>query len=325
MAFCLKRHNWLRNRTHGLPVDSLSTAGDVTGFKHVQLELYRSAAQDLLARLAPDLTAQLLAIFRAYARLPALSDHPQPAVGLTARHAGSAVAASGFDPVTDKHTSFQSAEPFQTPAVAIASMGQAPPVGGMTADLAAATQASALGDSGLGASGLLSPSALSQMDFEPIAAVAQPRPSLVSFSDMASPASFSSVHFPTVRPSRPPQLPSILSMGPTVGLLGEDTSPSVVTMGQETPRSIASVRAQAGHMQQQIRQDARHGHLVVLQPQQTVQQTSHVLVMQGSISLEGCAVNSQLVPGYLQSQWSLTGMQQDTCRHCCCAVAESIV
>ncbi len=303
-----------------MPVDSLSTAGDVTGFKHVQLELYRSAAQDLLARLAPDLTAQLLAIFRAHARLPALSDHPQPAVGLAARHAGSAVAASAFDPVTGKQTSFQSAEPYQSPAMATASMGQAPPVGEMTADLAAAAQASALGDSGLGASGLLSPSALSQMDFEPIAAVAQPRPSVVSFSDMASPASFSSVHFPTVRPSRPLQLPTILSMGPSVDLMVEGTSPPGVTISQETPRSIASVRAQAGHMQQQISQDARHGHLVVLQPQQTVQQTSHVLVMQGSVSLEGCAVNSQLAPGELPSLWSLTGMQQATCHHSCCAV-----
>ena len=303
-----------------MPVDSLSTAGDVTGFKHVQLELYRSAAQDLLARLAPDLTAQLLAIFRAHARLPALSDHPQPAVGLAARHAGSAVAASAFDPVTGKQTSFQSAEPYQSPAMATASMGQAPPVGEMTADLAAAAQASALGDSGLGASGLLPPSALSQMDFEPIAAVAQPRPSVVSFSDMASPASFSSVHFPTVRPSRPLQLPTILSMGPSVDLMVEGTSPPGVTISQETPRSIASVRAQAGHMQQQISQDARHGHLVVLQPQQTVQQTSHVLVMQGSVSLEGCAVNSQLAPGELPSLWSLTGMQQATCHHSCCAV-----
>ena len=308
-----------------MPVDSLSTAGDVTGFKHVQLELYRSAAQDLLARLAPDLTAQLLAIFKAYARLPALSDCPQPALGLAARHAGSDVAASGFDPVTDKHTGFQSAEPFHSPAMATANMGQAPTVRRMTADLAAATQASALGDSGLGASGLLSPSALSQMDFEPIAAVAQPRPSQVSFSDIASPASFSSVHFPTVRPSRPPQLPTILSMGPSVDLMVEGTSPPAVTVGQETPRSIASVRAQAGHMQQQIRQDARHGHLVVLQPQQTVQQTSHVLVMQGSISLEGCAVNSQLAPGELPSLWSLTGMQQATYHHSCCAVAESTV
>ncbi|KAL0054880.1 hypothetical protein WJX82_003714 [Trebouxia sp. C0006] len=143
-------------------------SGDVTGFKHVQLELYRSAAQDLLARLAPDLTAQLLAIVRAHARLPALSDHPQLPV-----------------------------------------------------------------------------------------AVAQPRPSQVSFSDMASPASFSSAHFPTVRPSRPPQLPTILSMGPSVDLMVEGTSPPGVTVGQETPRSIAS----------------------------------------GSVSLEGCAVNSQLAPG----------------------------
>ena len=284
-----------------MPVDSVSVAGDVTGFKHVQLELYRSAAQDLLARLAPDLTAQLLAIFRLHARLPALSDNPQLAVGLAARHAGSAVAASAFDPVMGKHTSFHSAEPFQSPAVATASMGQALPVGGMTADLAAAAQASALGDSGPGASGLLSPSALSQMEFQPIAAVAQPRPSQVSFSDMASPASFSSAHFPTVRPSRPPQLPTILSMGPSVDLMVEGTSPPGVTVGQETPRSIASVRAQAGHMQQQISQDARHGHLVVLQPQQTVQQTSHLLVMQGSVSLEGCAVNSQLAPGELLS------------------------
>ncbi|KAL0021928.1 hypothetical protein WJX79_007439 [Trebouxia sp. C0005] len=146
-------------------------SGDVTGFKHVQLELYRSAAQDLLARLAPDLIAQLLAIFRAHARLPAL----------------------------------------------------------------------------------------------------------------------------------PPQLPTILSMGPSVDLMVEGTSAPGVTVGQETPRSLASVRAQAGHMQQQIRQDARHGHLVVLQPQQTVQQTSHVLVMQGSVSLEGCAVNSQLAPGKASS------------------------
>jgi len=310
---------------HRLPVDSLLVAGDVTGFKHVQLELYRSAAQDLLARLAPDLTAQLLAIFRAHARLPASSDIPQLAVGLAARHAGSAVAASSFDPVTGKHTSFQSAEPFQSPAVATASMGQALPVRGMTVDLAAAAQASALGDSGLGASGLLSPAALSQMEFEPIAAVAQPRPSQVSFSDMASPASFSSAHFPTVRPSRPPQLPTILLMGPSVDLMVEGTSPPGVTTGQETPRSIASVRAQAGHLQQQISQDARHGHLVVLQPQQTVQQTSHVLVMQGSVSLEGCAVNSQLAPGELPSLRSLTGMQQDACHHSCCAVADSTV
>jgi len=301
MAYCIKHCNWLCNRSHGLPVDSISTAGDVTGFKHVQLELYRSAAQDLLARLAPDLTAQLLAIFRAHARLPALSDHPQPPVGLAARQAGSNVAASALDPVMGKHTSFQSAEPLQNPAVATASMGQALPVGGMTVDLAAAAPASAFGASGLGASSLLSPSALSQMEFEPIAAVAQPRPSQVSFSDMASPASFSSAHFPTVRPSRPPQLPTILSMGPSVDLMVEGTSPPGVTVGQETPRSIASVRAQAGHMQQQISQDARHGHLVVLQPQQTVQQTSHVLVMQGSVSLEGCAVNSQLAPGELLS------------------------
>ena len=321
MAFRIKRRNWLRIRSHGLPVDSLSTAGDVTGFKHVQLELYRSAGQDLLTRLAPDLTAQLLAIFRAHARLPVLSDNPQPAVGLAARHAGSSEAASGFDPVTGKHTSFQSAEPYQSPAVATASMEQA----GMTVDLAAATQASALGDSGLGAFGLLSLSALSQMDFEPIAAVAQPRPSQVSFPDMASPASFSSAHFPTVRPSRPPQLPTILSMGPSVDLMVEGTSPPGVTIGQETPRSIASVRAQAGHMQQQISQDARHGHLVVLQPQQTVQQTSHVLVMQGSVSLEGCAVNSQLAPGELPSLWSLTGMQPDACHHSCCAVAGNTV
>ncbi|KAL0035986.1 hypothetical protein WJX77_010179 [Trebouxia sp. C0004] len=272
-------------------------SGDVAGFKHVQLEMYRSAAQDMLARLAPDLTAQLLVIFRAYARLPALSDHPQPAVGLAAGHAGSDVSVSAFHPVTDKHTGSQSAEPFQSPAVPTASVGQAPPAGGMTAASAAAAQPSALGDSGLGASGLLSPSALSQMDFESIAAVARPRPSLVSFSDMASPASFSGLHFPTVRPSRAPQLPTIMTMGPIADLSMGDTSPPVVTMGQETPRSIASVRAQAGHMQQQIRQDARHGHLVVLQPQQTVQQTSHVLVMQGSISLEGCAVNSQLTPG----------------------------
>ncbi|KAA6425638.1 MAG: salt overly sensitive 1 [Trebouxia sp. A1-2] len=276
-------------------------SGDVTGFKHVQLELYRSAAQDLLARLAPDLIAQLLAIFRAHARLPALSDHPQPAVGLAARHAGSNVAASISDPVSDKHTGFHNAEPFQFPAVATASIGQASQEGRMTADLAAAAQASALGDSGLGASGLLSRPALSQMEFDPIAAVAQSRPSQVSFSDMASPASFSSVHFPTVRPSRPPQLPTILSMGPSVDLMVEGTSAPGVTVGQETPRSLASVRAQAGHMQQQIRQDARHGHLVVLQPQQTVQQTSHVLVMQGSVSLEGCAVNSQLAPGKASS------------------------
>ena len=310
--FRIRCRSRLCNRSHGLPIDSISTAGDVTGFKHVQLELYRSAAQDLLARLAPDLTAQLLAIFRAHARLP---DRPQPAVGLADRRAGSNVAAAAFNPVTDKHTSFQSAEPFQSSAVATASMGQALPVGGMTADLAAAAQASALGDSGLGASGLLFPSALSQMDFEPIAAVAQPRPSQVSFLDMASPASFSSVHFPTVRPSRPPQLPTILSMGPSI----EGTLPPGVTIGQETPRSIASVRAQAGHMQQQISQDARHGHLVVLQPQQTVQQTSHVLVMQGSVSLEGCAVNSQLAPGQLPSFWSLTGMQQalSSCMLCC--------
>ena len=297
----------------------------MTGFKHVQLELYRSAAQDLLARLAPDLIAQLLAIFRAHARLPALSDHPQPAVGLAARHAGSNVAASISDPVSDKHTGFHNAEPFQFPAVATASIGQASQEGRMTADLAAAAQASALGDSGLGASGLLSRPALSQMEFDPIAAVAQSRPSQVSFSDMASPASFSSVHFPTVRPSRPPQLPTILSMGPSVDLMVEGTSAPGVTVGQETPRSLASVRAQAGHMQQQIRQDARHGHLVVLQPQQTVQQTSHVLVMQGSVSLEGCAVNSQLAPGELPSSWSLTGMQQATCDHSCCAVAESTV
>ena len=116
----------------------------------------------------------------------------------------------------------------------------------------------------------------------------------------------------------PPPLQQLVQPGAPAGAGG-----AAVAAPMSHP--AAGALGQAGHMQQQIRQDARHGHLVVLQPQQTVQQTSHVLVMQGSISLEGCAVNSQLVPGYLQSQWSLTGMQQDTCRHCCCAVAESIV
>ncbi len=247
-------------------------AGNVVGFKHVQLELFRSAAQDLLARLAPDLLAQLLAIFRAHTRLPAFSLHSHPAVSPAAGPAGSAAAEA---------------------------RGQVPSAVTMAADLAAAAGASSADDPTVGTSAVLSPSGFSQMDLIPLSPIAQPRPSMVSFSELGSPVSFSSAHFPIGCSSRPSQLPTILSLLPTVEIPTGDVIPPVAVVGQETPRSIASVRAQAGQMQQQIGQDARHAHLVVLQALQTVQQTSHVLVMQGSVKLEGRSVNSQLAPGVL--------------------------
>ncbi|MCJ1297915.1 hypothetical protein MMC08_000704 [Hypocenomyce scalaris] len=272
-------------------------AGDVAGFKHVQLELFRAAAQDLLARLAPDLLAHLLAIFKAYTRLPTSADQHQRHVGGMAQHGHSSVATSDADHMTGMAGGVSSAVLVKGTGVGGAGRHQEHSAAVVAADLAAAPEAFSPADLAQPVSGLLSTSALSQMGFEPIAAVTQPRHSLVSFSDMASPASFSSAHFPPGRPTRPSQLPTILSMVPIEDIPAGSVSPPVHLTGQETPRSFASVRAQAGQMQQQMVQDARHGHLVVLQPQQTVQQSSHVLVMQGSVQLEGCAVNGQLAPG----------------------------
>lgn len=288
-------HQSIVHRPGGrLPV--MCIAGDVAGFKHVQLELFRAAAQDLLARLAPDLLAHLLAIFRAYARVPPTADQHQLHVGGMAQHGHSSVATSDPDHVTGMAGGVSSAVLVKGTGVRRAGREQDHSAVVMAADGAAAPEAFSPAQN---VSGLLSASALSQMGFEPIAAVTQPRQSLVSFSDMASPASFSSAHSPPGRPTRPSQLPTILSMVPIEDVPAGSVSPSVHLTGQETPRSIASVRAQAGQMQQQMVQDARHGHLVVLQPQQTVQQSSHVLVMQGSVQLEGCAVNTQLAPGLL--------------------------
>ena len=255
----------------------------MAGFKHVQLELFRQAAQDLLASFAPDLAAQLLSIFRAYVKQPAKA--MSAAIALPGNQA-----ALGDEAVAD---------------------GELPTLITTATDSAAAAEACALGNADTSASGLLSLAGRSQAELSQIA-VSQVKPSTISFPDtfatpllhgesannmsqlLRSPNSFSSAHIPSARPSR-------LSLQPAA-LSGEDNlvggMPSaVLPVGQESPRSIASVRAQAWNMQQQMEQDAKHGHLVVLQPQETVQQTSHVLVMKGSVRLEGCPVNTQLVPG----------------------------
>ena len=253
------------------------------GFKHVQLELFRQAGQDLLARLAPDLAAQLLIIFRAHSRQPA----PAPAAGdvdtVASKYEQSANTATGQDQAaTDGHPSARSAH-----ASVVMAAGMAIP---------------ALDD---GRSGLMTLEIPSQAELSQGSDV-QSQLATANFSDaytlplldendrahpFHSAASFSSAHIPTERPSGPSQLPTDASIG------GDPAGTVAPAARQETTRSFVSVRAQASQMQQQIEQDAKHGHLVVLQPQDTLHYSSHVLVMKGSIKLEGCPVNTQVVSG----------------------------
>lgn len=268
-------------------------AGNIAGFKHVQLELYRQAAQDLLARLAPDLAAQLLTIFKALSKQPALAATDAPTIPSMQQQSGSTV-------------------PDCTVPESIAAASAVPASVTIAADSAAAAEASfPLGDGIPSTYGLSYPAALSQVDLSATAAV-ETKFLTISFSDtftlpllsganasdmtqsLRSPGSFSSAHIPTERPSRLSLLPSAL---PIEGSLAGSTGPSVAAAVQHSPRGTASVRAQAWQMQQQIEQDAKHAHLVVLQPQEAVQHSSHVLVMRGSVKLEGCPVNNQLLPG----------------------------
>ena len=268
-------------------------AGNLAGFKHVQLELFRQAGQDLLARLAPDLAAHLLTIFRAHSRQAA----PVPAA--TDVNA----LANGHDQSSNTAGLQHQALPGGYPDAHLL----ATPV-----NAAAGIAAPALDDGSSAAAALLSSEIPSQAELSQVSDV-QAQLATADFSDaytlplldgndraqpFRSAASFSSAHIPTERPSRPSQLPTDVSLG---GNPAGSVASAVPAVSQETTRSSASVRAQAFQMQQQIEQDAKHGHLVVLQPQETVQYSSHMLVMKGSIKLEGCPVNTQLVSGQLYS------------------------
>lgn len=260
-------------------------AGSLAGFKHVQLELFRQAGQDLLARLAPDLATQLLTIFRAHSRQAASAS--TPAAGDVNTIASSYKQSANTATLQDQAATecYPSARSAHTSVITAA--GMAGP---------------ALDD---GRSGLLTPEIPSQAELSQVSDV-QAQLATADFSDaytlplldgndtaqpFRSAASFSSAHIPTERPSRPSQLPTDASIG---GNAAGNVAPAA---SQETTRSSASIRVQASQMQQQIEQDAKHGHLVVLQPQETVQCSSHVLVMKGSIKLEGGPVNTQLVSG----------------------------
>ena len=297
------RQTYAQHKSHRRCENTISCAGDVPGFKHVQLELMRAAAQDLLTRLAPELTAQLQAIFRVHTRQPAFSAGSHAPASPAAGPASSALPDIGFAPGIDVHsvvadTGVAANADMHTGlhAAALSSMGQTP----SAAALAATTQPLLHGDPASSTSGALFATTLSHVGFEPLPSLPQPRASIVSFTEMASPQSFSSAHFPTGRPSRLSQLPTIRSMVPTVDIPTGEVSPPVVVAGQETPRSMASVRVQAEQMLQQVGQDAKHGHLLVLQPMQTVLHSSHVLVMRGALKLEGRTLNSQLAPGVMQ-------------------------
>ena len=244
----------------------------------MQLEIFRQAAQDLLARLAPDLAAQLLSIFRAHSKQPA-SAGPQSANIPTAASQPDSTVPHGH------HTAPED----------------------VVINSAAAVTSPKLGAGGCSASGVASAAQASQSAPSQSDAI-HPKSSTVNFAEtitlpllqagavsdmsqsMRSAGSFSSAHIPTDRPSRLSLLPTALPL--------EDGMPSAVpAVGQENPRSIASVRAQAWQIQQQMEQDAKHAHLVVLQPQEIVQFSSHVLVMKGSVKLDGSPVSTQLVPG----------------------------
>ena len=248
----------------------------------MQLELFRQAGQDLLARLAPDLAAQLLMIFRAHSRQSA----PAPAADVD-------TIASCYEQPANTST-------FQDQA---ATEGQPSARSAQTSVITAAGMAGpALHDD---RSGLLTPEIPSQAELSQVSYI-QSQLATAIFSDAStlplldgndraqpsrSAASFSSAHIPIERPSRPSQLPA------DVAIEGSPAGGVAPAASQESTRSVASVRAQASQVQQQIEQDAKHSHLVVLQSQESVQYSSHVLVMQGSIKLEGCPVTTQLVSG----------------------------
>lgn len=269
---------------------SLSFCCAAAGFKHVQLELFRQAGQDLLARLAPDLAAQLIIIFRAHSRQPAPASAP---------------AACDVDTSGSKYEQSQTANTATVQDQAATEGHPSARSAHMSVTMAAGMTGPASNDGRLG---LLTTEVLSQAELFQVSDVqahlATPNVSdaytlpLLDGNDLAPPfrppASFSSAHIPTERPARPSQLPTDASIE---GNPAGSVAPAAPPASQETTRSIASVRAQASQMQQQIEQDVKHGHLVVLQPQETVQCSSHVLVMKGSIKLEGCPVNTQLVPG----------------------------
>ena len=232
----------------------------------MELELHRLAAQEVLQRLAPDLTAQISAILRAYSR----TTPTQPPTALdTALTYPDAVSSQPPYPPDTAPTPTQD-------AVRLHSSSASP-----------AVLPSALDGQVLLTMGLVATNSLAAEDSQQ-----------QLLSDVAQ---LSSTAVPNRRTSRFNQLPTVLSNVPMDQLPFEPLSPNAAPMGeaaeQAQPMSSASVRAQAWQLQQQLLQDMKQGRLVMLSAGETVQQAAHCIVLQGSVKLAGQPLTGATAPG----------------------------
>lgn len=239
----------------------------------MQLELYRLAAQEVLQRIAPDLTALISAILRTYARFSPVSVNTDTIQDASHFTDASAAALTAFQPKKPPSTAGQSIE----------SVGF---VNGMTAQAEQQQMLDEGAQTGTAGGNVLSVDSLAAEDSQQqlLGASAQMSSSMMSHR----------------RTSRFSQLPSVLSDVPIAQLPFEPMSPNAQPLGEAEvplPVSAASVRAQAWQLQQQLVQDMKQGRLVMLGVGETMQQASHCTVLQGSVTLRGQNVSGATAPG----------------------------
>ena len=244
-----------------------------TGHKEVQLELYRLAAQEVLQRLAPDLTAQISAILRTYSRSLADSDQRMPDSAPASVHHAVLYPklAVAFDRNAAEGSHMGSTDGAHMGGTDGAHMGSA--AGAHMGSTAVPTRRVSNVDQAVpgGFDGL---------------AAEDSQQELLGINTQSS-----TTVVPNRRTSRFNQLPTVLSNIPMEQLPFEPLSPNAALVSkaaeQGLPVTSASIRAQAWQLQQQLLQDMKQGRLVMLSVGETMQQASHCVVLHGGVKLEG--------------------------------------